>query len=332
MRTFINVSVSALVALGMVVPQFALAAGERSGGFLQRFTNSQPQAQGQSQNSKSQQSPQLQSKQLGTQQTNQNSPSQNWTTGSGGQYRIFRLDSTQSQTSASLIGSGIAGGVVGVVGGKPVSGTNPSGPTGPVKPINPVIGTGPVKANPGQIYDPGGSGGQGTGTGGTGTGGTGTGGTGTGGTGTGMPPSGMGGSKIPPWWWYSHGGYPVWDGATYSAYRVDTAVEPALAANAAPGVVVRIMNPAATHTPINFIMNGQVVRLQAGEAGDFRVDGSGVAKFDRGGNFGATSYTLKEGIYRFEPTAQGWELYEETAAAAQPAGLPSNALPGEASK
>jgi hypothetical protein len=36
MRTFINVSVSALVALGMVVPQFALAAGERSGGFLQR--------------------------------------------------------------------------------------------------------------------------------------------------------------------------------------------------------------------------------------------------------------------------------------------------------
>jgi hypothetical protein len=147
-----------------------------------------------------------------------------------------------------------------------------------------------------------------------------------------MPTGGMGGGGMMPPWSHPYRGYPIWDGATYSAYRVDTAAEPALAANAAPPVVVRIMNPAATNGPINFMINGQVVRLQAGEAGDFRVDGSGLVKFHRGGNFGATSYTLKEGAYCFEPTAQGWDLYEESAAATQTGGLPGNALPGEASK
>ena len=204
------------------------------------------------------------------------------------------------------------------------TGTNPTGPTkiGEIGGIN----TKPAQGLFGGGAGTGGAGTGGTGTGGTGTGGTGTGGAGTGGTGTGGTGTGMPGHPHPG------GGYAGSNGGTYTAYRVDADAEPALPANAAPPVLVRIMNPAATNFPISFVINGEVVRLQAGEAGEFRIDGSGLVKFDRGGTFGESSYTLKPGDYRFEPTAKGWELYVESAAAAQTGGLPRNALPGEGSK
>ena len=364
-----------LAIVAMLNPIVATAKGPsgNSGSGSSGASRANPPTQGQSQNSQSQQSQQLQSKDLDTQQTNQNSQSQKWTTGSSGQYRVFRMDSTNSgisTTPGQVLPPGGTTGTnptgltkvsgVGGVNTTPAPGLFPGGPTkvsgvggvnttpapglfpgGPTK----VSGVGGINTTPAPGLFPGGptkvSGigginttpgpglfGGGTGTGGTGTGGTGTGGTGTGGTGTGGTGTGGTGTGRP----HPRGGYPGSNGDAYTAYRVDPDADPALPANAAPPVLVRIMNPTATNGPISFMINGQVVQLQAGEAGEFRVDGSGLVKFDRGGNFGESSYTLKQGDYRFAPTAKGWELYEESAAATQTGGLPRNALPGEGSK
>ncbi len=329
MKTSKNKLIALLAAVtSLFVASTAMAGGKNGSGGGSRANQS---TQGQSQKSQSQQSQQSESKHLDTQQTNQNSQSQKWTTGSCGQYRVFRMDPAVQVVNPG--GAGLfqraAGGStptitkVGGAGGinkAPGAGLfeGQAGGTTPTIPTK-VGGLGGINAAP--VFG-----------GGTGTGATGTSGTGTGGTGTGMPSGGMGGGGTLPSRPHPGGGYPVSNGGTYTAYRVDTDAEPALPANAAPPVLVRIMNPAATNLPISFIINGQVVQLQAGEAGEFRLDGSGLVKFDRGGKFGECSYTLKQGDYRFEPTAKGWDLYEQSAAATQTGGLPRNALPGEGSK
>ena len=307
MKTSKNKLIAVLAAVASLsAASNAMAGGNNGSGGGARAN---PPTQGQSQKPQSQQSP---SKHLESQQTNQNSQSQKWTTGSCGQYRIFRIDGNGAAINTKAIGdfnasqatfnnlkgngAAINTKAIGNVNASQTTSTNPSGNGANT---TTVFGGTVTQGQPPN-----------------------SGGTETGGTGTGMPPR--------P---YPRGGSPVSNGATYTAYRVDAAAEPALPANAAPPVVVRIMNPAATtNLPIGFMINGQVVRLQAGEAGDFRVDGSGLVKFHRGGNFGESSYTLKQGEYRFEATAQGWELYEEGAAATQTGGLPRNALPGEGSK
>lgn len=112
-------------------------------------------------------------------------------------------------------------------------------------------------------------------------------------------------------------------GTPYTTYRLPT---PALPANAA---LVQIINPAENRATIGFMLDGQVVRLEAGQAGDFPVATSGLVKFHRGGSFGVASYTLKEGAYRFAATPQGWDLYLETAQPQQPSELPNNPVPGQ---
>lgn len=83
-------------------------------------------------------------------------------------------------------------------------------------------------------------------------------------------------------------------------------------ANAAPALRtggVTIRNPAASGTPIAFVVDSRTeAELAPGETMPLTEKNSYFLEFDRGGDFGTSKRTLSEGTYEFVATENGWDL------------------------
>ena len=82
----------------------------------------------------------------------------------------------------------------------------------------------------------------------------------------------------------------------------------AVPANVIPAGVVVILNPLETGAPVNFLIDGRPFSLEAGQTGEFEIGDRAIIEFDRGGHFGLAQYTLKNKVYAFKVTDQGWDL------------------------
>jgi hypothetical protein len=78
-----------------------------------------------------------------------------------------------------------------------------------------------------------------------------------------------------------------------------------------PSEPIRIVNPEASLGIVRFAVNGQIGALPPGEFAEIPRGPKWVIEFDRGGQFGKARYALRSGIYRFDLTNKGWELYHE---------------------
>jgi len=74
---------------------------------------------------------------------------------------------------------------------------------------------------------------------------------------------------------------------------------------------IRIVNPEASPGVVRFAVNDQIGALPPGEFAEIPRGPKWVIEFDRGGQFGKARYVLRSGIYRFELTDNGWDLYHE---------------------
>jgi hypothetical protein len=70
-----------------------------------------------------------------------------------------------------------------------------------------------------------------------------------------------------------------------------------------------IVNPAENEVTLQFVVDGQTTSLRAGFRLELAVSQTRVIEFDRGGSFGQARYSMDEGLYTFNETEQGWELY-----------------------
>ena len=83
-----------------------------------------------------------------------------------------------------------------------------------------------------------------------------------------------------------------------------------------PGVTVRLPR----HIPgeVNYLIdNSEQLVVHPGEEQQLRLKGSYDVRFSRGvtedgRSFGEGHYTITEGVYRFDLTPRGWELYRES--------------------
>ena len=139
------------------------------------------------------------------------------------------------------------------------------------------------------------------------------------------PPSGFG--------WYGFGyGHP------YGYYRPVTPYvvqRPILVEPAFSGLPIKITNPAANTATMSYVLNGVTYSIPPGYSQDLTLDRSWEISFSRGGNFGSARYGLEPGLYTFEPTDHGWELYhrdlvQPSVVQSPVTGLPANPLPAAA--
>ncbi len=68
-----------------------------------------------------------------------------------------------------------------------------------------------------------------------------------------------------------------------------------------------LANSALNRGTIGFVLDGQVISLQPGQARRFPA-GQRTLQFHRGGQFGAARQVVSYGIYGFEATSEGWKL------------------------
>ena len=74
---------------------------------------------------------------------------------------------------------------------------------------------------------------------------------------------------------------------------------------------VKISNPAETNLTVTFLVNGKKIVLKPRQSYVIRKSPEVNVKFNRGGTFGVTVQSLKEGEYRFSVSReQGWKLAE----------------------
>jgi hypothetical protein len=90
-------------------------------------------------------------------------------------------------------------------------------------------------------------------------------------------------------------------------HSTSTAATPAPRATRSAPSAVTLVNSPNNGGAVYFLINGQERSLRPGQsqqlpAGRWRIE------FDRGQDFGETSYALRDGRYRFEVTSSGWEL------------------------
>lgn len=78
------------------------------------------------------------------------------------------------------------------------------------------------------------------------------------------------------------------------------------------GLPIKIMSPEDAGAPIAYSLNEYDYTIQPGESQTLTNDREWVITFDRGGNFGTARYTLYPGIYEFELTKNGWEVYHDS--------------------
>ncbi len=74
-------------------------------------------------------------------------------------------------------------------------------------------------------------------------------------------------------------------------------------------ITVKIVNAAATKTSVSYSIAGQSYSLPSGSAQTLSVPADAVVEFGRGGQFGVASYALTPGLYSFESTPNGLELF-----------------------
>jgi hypothetical protein len=63
--------------------------------------------------------------------------------------------------------------------------------------------------------------------------------------------------------------------------------------------------------PVNYTVNQQPFSMAPTFEQNLPVGQSWTVEFDRGGGAGTTRYQLADGVYKFTPTPQGWELYRQ---------------------
>jgi hypothetical protein len=124
-------------------------------------------------------------------------------------------------------------------------------------------------------------------------------------------------------------------------------VNPGVVNNSLPGTVttgyppnnapITIVNPSEYSTPLSFNLNGQVVRLEPGQSTEIAFDRSYVIEFHRGGDYGTTRYSLRDGRFEFFVSDSGWDLKRVRAEPPanpvpnSPAQPPANPSPGQPS-
>jgi flagellar biosynthesis/type III secretory pathway chaperone len=75
---------------------------------------------------------------------------------------------------------------------------------------------------------------------------------------------------------------------------------------------VLIINPASTKATINYAISGNQYTAEPGtkqRLARLANNKAWTIDFDRGQNFGSTTYTLAPGSYHFRPTDRGWQLF-----------------------
>ncbi|MDR3635753.1 MAG: hypothetical protein P4L84_18270 [Isosphaeraceae bacterium] len=89
-----------------------------------------------------------------------------------------------------------------------------------------------------------------------------------------------------------------------------SSVSPANTATA-PALTVMIRNQDSSGLTINYAVNGTPYSTPNGSAQRLDVPPKAQIVFDRGGEFGEARYTLRSGVYDFQVTDRGWELYKQ---------------------
>ena len=145
---------------------------------------------------------------------------------------------------------------------------------------------------------------------------------------------------------YGYSGYygpRVYGGTTYDSspyytpsqvYSGSTVVSPAIPFGpAAPmfnGGVVVLMNPATNPDSVEYLLNGEQFVMRPGQSQRFAHDRDWIIDFDRGDGSNFARYGLKSATYKFKPTANGWELFEQAESRPAPGTVPpATALPAK---
>jgi len=97
-----------------------------------------------------------------------------------------------------------------------------------------------------------------------------------------------------------------------------------LPANPAPAVMVNpvvytapvsrgiaVVNPATSGVTLSFRVDGTAFQLAPGARQELAHSQPRMIEFDRGGAFGSAKYQLIEGIFTFQATDKGWDVYKQ---------------------
>ena len=97
-----------------------------------------------------------------------------------------------------------------------------------------------------------------------------------------------------------------------------------LPANPAPAVVataavdtapisrgIAVVNPATLGVTLSIRVDGTAYQLAPGARQELAHSQPRMIEFDRGGTFGSAKYQLVEGVYTFQATDKGWDLYKQ---------------------
>jgi hypothetical protein len=71
-----------------------------------------------------------------------------------------------------------------------------------------------------------------------------------------------------------------------------------------------LANPEDSGGPVSYDLSGFAYTIEPGNIQTLTTRPSWVVTFDRGGDFGQASYTVKNGTFTFTPTEKGWDLVE----------------------
>ena len=90
---------------------------------------------------------------------------------------------------------------------------------------------------------------------------------------------------------------------------------------------IHIVNPSATQTTLQFLLDDKTVTLAPGESKAVSADQARTVEFDKGGDYGSAGYRLTAGTFEFRATANGWDMQRQPVATAAPAVASTLLLP-----
>lgn len=118
--------------------------------------------------------------------------------------------------------------------------------------------------------------------------------------------------------YYSSPGY--YYGQTYSSpyyyspgqvYTESTIVPSGPQAPMFDGGSIVLTNPATNPDTVEYALNGQPFVMKPGQSQRFTHDRDWIVEFNRGDGSNFARYSLKSATYKFKPTSNGWELFEQ---------------------
>jgi hypothetical protein len=97
---------------------------------------------------------------------------------------------------------------------------------------------------------------------------------------------------------------------------------------------VQIVNMPESGGPVSFLIDGRIETLNAGQALGLEPGVIHLVEFDTGSDVGDLKYSLREGLYKFKVTDNGWGLFKSSdpvssVAHLLPPGLKSPPAPSE---